>query len=50
MDLNTKKPVPKPYTPPVLSTFGNIAKLTNAVGNMGGKDGGSGGVTMNSLA
>jgi hypothetical protein len=42
-------PQRKPYRTPALQVYGDLARITNAVGNMGNSDGGSG-KTMSSLA
>ncbi len=37
-----KKKTKKPYRPPVVRVYGNIAEITRAVGKTGALDGGSG--------
>jgi len=42
MNSDGKKQVKKPYHPPVIEVYGDIATITKTVGKNGNTDGGSG--------
>jgi hypothetical protein len=42
MTSDTKNLEKKPYHPPVIEVYGNVAAITKTVGKSGNKDGGGG--------